>query len=362
MNLTNGSNRTSSLAQSRDPSSKHPQPRPTVGFARPTAPQLGGPSLESGSPPPPQTAFAVRCKSILAALVLIGTAPAASAEATGPKFARVGAPNNQAAALIERGKRSEYGVGAAQDVDRAIQLYCEAARLGDAEAHYRLGWIYVSGRAGKVDELLAASWFKAASARDNPWAKTELAKLGAVDLEPLPPAECVQKAAMVARFVPRQRPSTKPSPTDTPVAKPSMIVRDLERKDIRSLVKRLAPDFDLDPELVLAVIEVESNYNPSARSPKNAQGLMQLIPATASRFGVRNVWDPVDNLRGGMAYLRWLLDHFNGDVELALAGYNAGEKAVQKHGGVPPYAETKGYVKRITKMLGKDSATASSPL
>ena len=102
-------------------------------------------------------------------------------------------------------------------------------------------------------------------------------------------------------------------------------------------MRALAPKYSLDPKLVLAVIEAESNFNPKARSPKNEQGLMQLIPATAQRFGVRNVWDTEQNLRGGMAYLQWLLKHFKGDVKLALAGYNAGEKAVERHGGVPPY-------------------------
>ena len=109
------------------------------------------------------------------------------------------------------------------------------------------------------------------------------------------------------------------------------------KRKITGLVRELAPKYSLDPKLVLAVIETESNFNPKARSPKNARGLMQLIPATAQRFGVRNVWDPEQNLRGGMAYLRWLLKHFKGDVKLALAGYNAGEKAVERHGGIPPY-------------------------
>jgi soluble lytic murein transglycosylase-like protein len=103
----------------------------------------------------------------------------------------------------------------------------------------------------------------------------------------------------------------------------------------------------LDPELVLALIEAESNFNPRALSPKNAQGLMQLIPATAERFGVRDAWDPEQNLRGGMAYLRWLLARFKGNVQLALAGYNAGEGAVERHGGIPPYAETRAYVSHI---------------
>ena len=105
------------------------------------------------------------------------------------------------------------------------------------------------------------------------------------------------------------------------------------------------------PRARLAVIEAESNFNPRAVSPKNAQGLMQLIPATAVRFGVENVWDPEQNLRGGMAYLRWLLDRFDGDVRLALAGYNAGEQAVHRHGGIPPYNETQDYVRRIARRL-----------
>jgi soluble lytic murein transglycosylase-like protein len=82
---------------------------------------------------------------------------------------------------------------------------------------------------------------------------------------------------------------------------------------------------------------------------------MQLIPATASRFGVKDAWDPEQNLRGGMAYLRWLLDHFDGNVKLALAGYNAGEGAVERHGGIPPYNETQNYVKKIIRRIGGQS-------
>jgi soluble lytic murein transglycosylase-like protein len=126
----------------------------------------------------------------------------------------------------------------------------------------------------------------------------------------------------------------------------------MNRGEIEQLVCSLAPDFGLNPELVLAVVEVESNFSPTAQSPKQAQGLMQLIPATARRFGVADPWDPHQNLRGGMAYLRWLLDHFGGDLRLALAGYNAGEGAVRDHGGVPPFAETQNYVRRVARVLG----------
>jgi len=116
-------------------------------------------------------------------------------------------------------------------------------------------------------------------------------------------------------------------------------------------VHRLAPEYDLDPRLVIAVIEAESGFDPRARSPKGAMGLMQLMPETAKRFGVRDPWDPVQNLRGGMAYLRWLLDHFDGELSLVLAGYNAGEKAVERYRGVPPFGETRRYVQRITRNL-----------
>ena len=96
----------------------------------------------------------------------------------------------------------------------------------------------------------------------------------------------------------------------------------------------------------------ESNFDPWAVSPKNAQGLMQLMPDTATRFKVRQIQDPVQNIRGGMAYLRWLLAYFEGDLALVLAAYNAGERAVERYQGVPPYAETRHYVQRILSNLG----------
>ncbi len=118
-------------------------------------------------------------------------------------------------------------------------------------------------------------------------------------------------------------------------------------------MRSLAPQYHLDPNLVLAVVAAESNFDPSARSDKNAQGLMQLIPATAERFDVKDAWDPEQNLRGGMAYLRWLLQRFDGDVWLALAGYNAGEQAVERYKGIPPYPETRDYVDRIAGWLNR---------
>lgn len=104
---------------------------------------------------------------------------------------------------------------------------------------------------------------------------------------------------------------------------------------------------DVSPALVLALISVESGGRPAAESNKGALGLMQLIPDTAARFGVSDPTDPGENIKGGVAYLAWLLDHFGRDPILALAGYNAGENAVTGYGGVPPFAETRAYVPKV---------------
>ena len=111
-----------------------------------------------------------------------------------------------------------------------------------------------------------------------------------------------------------------------------------------------AREFGVEEAIVRAVIHAESAYNPSARSRVGAQGLMQLMPATARRFGVADAYDAPQNIRGGVQYLAWLLRRFNGDLTLAAAGYNAGEGAVDRHGGVPPYSETQYYVKRVAQL------------
>ncbi len=111
------------------------------------------------------------------------------------------------------------------------------------------------------------------------------------------------------------------------------------------------------PDLVRAVVQVESAFDPNAQSPKGAAGLMQLMPATMREFGVRNAFDPAENVRAGTAYLRQLLDRYGGDEELALAAYNAGPTAVDRHDGVPPYSETQNYVKRVGTLAGDGSPT-----
>ncbi len=120
--------------------------------------------------------------------------------------------------------------------------------------------------------------------------------------------------------------------------------------NINELVEQTASRFQVDPELIRAMIRVESDYDPKAVSSKGAMGLMQLIPATAHRFGVANPFDPKQNLEGGVNYLKYLLGLFGGDLNLSLAAYNAGEHSVQRSGGIPAIPETQNYVRKVTSI------------
>ena len=127
---------------------------------------------------------------------------------------------------------------------------------------------------------------------------------------------------------------------------------------VDDLVDRAAKAYDIDPLLVHSVIQVESGYNPYAVSNKGAEGLMQLIPSTARRFGVTNTFNPSDNIEAGVRYLKYLQNIF-GDNRLALAAYNAGEGAVARYGWIPPYAETRQYVDRVGKKYGEARRAAA---
>src|SRR5579864_3797121 len=139
-------------------------------------------------------------------------------------------------------------------------------------------------------------------------------------------------------------------------------VGDDDGSGVRTLVEETAKNLDVSPLLVDSVIQVESNYNPYAISPKGAQGLMQLMPDTARRFGVKNSFDPQQNIEGGVRYLKFLQETFQDD-RLAVAAYNAGEKAVTKYGNVPPYRETAAYVAKVNQKYthARDAAAKKSP-
>ncbi|MDD3594050.1 MAG: lytic transglycosylase domain-containing protein [Candidatus Gastranaerophilales bacterium] len=123
----------------------------------------------------------------------------------------------------------------------------------------------------------------------------------------------------------------------------------ITRSDIAQMVQKAASSAGIDPKLIMSVIKQESGFNPNAISKAGAQGLMQLMPATAKSLGVTNAFNPQENIEGGVKYLKGLLDRFNGNKILALAAYNAGPNAVTKYNGIPPYAETQNYVKSILK-------------
>lgn len=230
-------------------------------------------------------------------------------------------------ALTELGNLYQYAEGVPQDFQKARSLYCRAAKEGYAEAQFQLGWLYANGRGVARDDAVAAALFAMAAQQGHEYAARMLHYVA-------PRSETKLPACLTP-----DPPAATASDDESAAAGEAEIVR---------LVHRLAPEYQVDPKLVLALIVVESDFDATAVSPKNAQGLMQLIPATAQRFGVKRVFNPADNIKGGLAYLRWLLAYFRGNVRLVVAAYNAGEGAVEKFGGVPPYPETRHYVRKVT--------------
>lgn len=220
----------------------------------------------------------------------------------------------------------------------AAQRYCAAAREGSLEGQYRLGRLLLQGNA-PGDRAVATTLLALAAQRGHEKARVLLADQAPGNQLP----DCL---------LARETAPDTPVP-DTPAVVPAEVVERYVaglppgQRRLARLIERLAPRFAVDPRLALAIVRAESNFDPLALSPRNAQGLMQLVPETAERFGVRDVWNAEQNVRGGLAYLRWLLQRFEDDVALVSAAYNAGEGAVQRYGGVPPFAETQGYVKRI---------------
>ena len=236
--------------------------------------------------------------------------------------------------LREQGRALEHGEGVAKDSARAVALYCEGAKAGDPEAAYNLGWMYANGRGVPRDDSLAAFFFEFAVKKDH-----------------VPSRQMLRFISTPAAAMPKcMQPDEEPLPPE------SMLNMDNEKvRKMVELIHRLAPEYGVKPLLALAIARTESNFNPGAVSEKNAQGLMQLIPETSARFNVRKPFDPEQNIRGGLAYLRWLLAYFRGDVALVAAAYNAGEGTVNRYRGITPYPETRDYVRRILNFFHRDA-------
>ena len=232
----------------------------------------------------------------------------------------------------------ENGEGVDRDPAEAAVLYCKAARLGDAPAQFNLGWMYANGRGVERSDSTAAFFFHAAAEQGWEQAQRMVSTVGGPPTE-VPP--CMRDPDPPPRVAAVTPPRPRPIAI-SPNAPPYLV----------ALVKEMAPAYQVHPQLVLSIMEAESRFDATALSPKNAKGLMQLIPDTMERFGVRSAYDPRQNIRGGMAYLRWLLAYFEGDVALVAAAYNAGEGTVNRYRGVPPYAETRAYVRRILTSFG----------
>ncbi|HUN49338.1 MAG TPA: transglycosylase SLT domain-containing protein [Stellaceae bacterium] len=217
--------------------------------------------------------------------------------------------------------RYEHGAGLPQDLGRALALYCEASRQGSAVAALNIGWMFLNGRGVPRDVPAGTAWLRLAARRGS----GEAAQL--LELLPVAPAT-------------DSRGCSAPAPAVT-------VVRGAPPPEVAGLVARIGAETKLDPNLLSAVIAAESAFHADAVSPRQARGLMQLTDGTARRFGVGNVLEPADNIRGGARYLRWLLQRFDGSLPLALAGYNAGESAVARYGSIPPYPETRAYVEKV---------------
>jgi len=293
---------------------------------------------------------------LLFGLLMVAALPAQAASASA----------EQAVAWREQARALEHGEGVTRNIDTAVALYCQAAVAGDTLARFNLGWIYANGRGVARDDAQANYFFQLAVDQGDEPARRMLASVGPQSRKP----ECVaqieaERAAerqAVAQHAAELQAIAQHAAELQAIAQRAAehealdnryksLIHNAQRRQIYAIVQRLAPEYGIHPALAVALIRAESNFDPQAVSEKNAQGLMQLIPETAARFRVTKPFDPEQNIRGGMAYLRWLLAYFQGDVDLTVAAYNAGEGAVNRFGGVPPYPETRGYLKRIREVF-----------
>jgi len=250
----------------------------------------------------------------------------------------------RAVAALEQGELAERGLNGRGHPKLALIHYCEAGMLGSAEGYYRIGrLLHAASPPLRAPALANAYLALAARLGHRAAAESNDVWHGFADLFD----DCMQFASL----------------PDPPHAEgPLLAAFDIEdylqgmsaqRRQIADLIRARAPHYGVDTRFALAVALAESNLNPLAVSPKNAQGVMQLIPETQERFGVKKPFDPESNIRGALAYLRWLKARFDGDLALVAAAYNAGEGVVERFKGIPPYPETRQYVRRVLYFAGR---------
>ena len=215
----------------------------------------------------------------------------------------------------------------------AVQ-YCIASRNGITEAQFRLGMLYAFGLGVPEDREAAATLFSVAAEQGHLEAQKmlETIRIGANKLP----------ACVTANVDPVRAPFAPPPNWNATLS--------ANQKVVANIITKIAAWHGVDPNFALSIAKVESGLNPGALSPKSAMGVMQLIPETAARFNVRDAFNASQNIKGGVRYLRWLLDRYQGNVALVAASYNAGEGKVDRYKGIPPYPETQQYVKRVQRL------------
>jgi len=264
----------------------------------------------------------------------------------------------QVLALMKKAVAIELVAHNSREMWDAAVLYCEASRFGSIEAQYRLGMLYAFGRGVPENRTFAAALFSQAAHQGHAQARDmlETVQLSTTELpgcmnDPSVLPEKPEAEIILDRTDTDEHIASLPD-GEKIISEHPGISRHIEslpknKKWVVDLVRTLAGWYSIDPMLVLSIISTESNFNVGAKSDKAAQGLMQLIPATAERFNVRNAYDATQNIKGGLKYLRWLLSYYRGNVVFAVAAYNAGEGNVNKYKGIPPFRETRNYVRKV---------------
>ncbi|RQM77712.1 lytic transglycosylase domain-containing protein [Aeromonas jandaei] len=228
------------------------------------------------------------------------------------------------------------------NLQKAIALYCVAASTGNPEGYFRIGRLLATGPASVRSAKMANSYLAMAMRLGNQQASRYYnPRVGNAPMGD----QCGvgMRGGQGSYFA---LPST-PFNVEAYLARQSP-----GKQKLATMLRHAAKRHQVDVRLVLAIAIAESNLESRAVSAKNAQGVMQLIPETQQRFGVTQPFDPAQNIKGGVSYLKWLDRRFDGDWVLISAAYNAGEKAVERYGGIPPYDETREYVKRVLYFAG----------